>query len=78
MSIHDSSAYGKSQTDSIGQRELLLHALRTASARARLTVQVLETITAQFRHKEIGLDEALDWLRSENVLHLVQYKRVQK
>ena len=78
MSIHQGSAYGKSETDSAGQRELLLHALRTAAARTRLTTHVLETITAQLRHKEIGCNQAIEWLRTENVLHLVQYKQVPK
>jgi hypothetical protein len=55
-----------------GEREFLIHALRTATARARLVVNVLETVSVSLRHKAITTDQAMQWLADENVLQHVE------
>src|SRR5262245_35679398 len=63
---------GSAPVNTGSERELLGHALRTAVNKARHTSSLLEQISVQFRHKLISPDQALDWLRRENLLHLVQ------
>jgi hypothetical protein len=50
------------------EREYLMHALRTAAARARLTTNVLDTIGVSLRHKKVSTDEAMAWLKDEGLL----------
>jgi hypothetical protein len=73
-----SLSHGSAPVNTAGQRELLIHALRTAASRSRLTTNVLETVSVQLRHRQITCDEAIAWLRAEGVLDLVQYKAVLK
>jgi len=54
------------------EREYLLHALRTAATRARLTVNILDTIGVSLRHKAVTTDEAMKWLKDEGVLDCIQ------
>jgi hypothetical protein len=55
-----------------GEREFLIHALRCATARARLVVNLLETVGVSLRHKAVSVDEAMNWLADENVLQHVE------
>jgi hypothetical protein len=55
------------------EREYLLHALRTAAARARLVTNVLDTVGVSLRHKAIATDEAMRWLADEDVLVHVHF-----
>lgn len=70
-SLQQSSAPGKS--DPAGEREYLIHALRTATARARLVVNVLETIGVSLRHRQVACDQAMKWLHEEGLLDHVQF-----
>ncbi len=70
--IAESSAPGK--IDPAGERELLIHALRTAVARSRLVVNTLETIGVSLRHKQVTAEGALEWLRDENLLSYVELR----
>lgn len=55
-----------------GERELLIHSLRTAVTKSRLVTNTLETIGVALRHKQIDCDSALQWLRHENLLDHIQ------
>jgi len=55
-----------------GEREFLIHALRCSTARARLVVNVLETVGVSLRHKAVTTDQAMAWLAEENVLQHVE------
>ena len=70
--IQAPSPIGKSQ-DTPGERDLLLSALRVAAARAKLEVNLFETIGISLRQKAINCAQALQWLKNENVLDLVQF-----
>jgi hypothetical protein len=72
-SIQQGSAPDKSKIDSAGERELLIHALRTATARCRLTANLLETIGVSLRHRQVTTDEAMQWLEEEGCLDHVQF-----
>ena len=53
------------------EREFLTRGINTAIARARLTVNSLESIAAALRHKQATADEVRDWLKEEGLLELV-------
>jgi hypothetical protein len=72
-SIQQGSAPDKSKIDSAGERELLIHALRTATARSRLVTNVLETVGVSLRHRQVNCDEAMQWLHEEGVLNHVEF-----
>lgn len=69
--ILQSSAPGKHNP--AGERELLIHALRTAVARSRLVINALETIGVSLRHNAVTTDQAMTWLDEERLLHLVYF-----
>jgi hypothetical protein len=58
--------------DEAGERELLIHSLRTAVARSRLVTNTLETIGVSLRHKQVSTAEAMNWLHDEGLLNEVQ------
>jgi hypothetical protein len=51
-----------------GERELLIHSLRLATARARLVVNSLETVGVSLRHRAVYTDGAMKWLAEEGLL----------
>ena len=53
--------------DTPGERDLMLSALRVASARARLVANQIDTIGASLRQKAITCKDALEWARQEEV-----------
>jgi hypothetical protein len=61
-------ASGKSNVDTSGERDLMLSALRAASARARLATNELDTIGVSLRQKAITCAQALEWARDEGLL----------
>jgi hypothetical protein len=69
---------GSAPVNTAGQRELLINALRVATSRSRLNTNLLEAVSVQLRHRQVTCEEAIEWLRAENVLHLVEYKAVSK
>jgi hypothetical protein len=69
--IQDRSAPGKNNP--AGERELLIHALRTAVARSRLVTNALETIGVSLRHKSVTTEQAMAWLRDEGLLPRVHF-----
>jgi hypothetical protein len=58
--------------DETGERELLIHSLRTAVARSRLVTNTLETIGVSLRHKQVSTAEAMNWIHDEGLLNEVQ------
>ena len=56
-----------------GERELLIHALRTATARSRLVTNALETIGVSLRHNAVTADQAMAWLQQEKLLDHVDF-----
>lgn len=63
---------GSAPVNAAGEREYFISALRTATARARLVVNVLETVGVSLRHKAVTVDDAMKWLAEEGVLDYVQ------
>jgi hypothetical protein len=71
----ESSPAVKAKMDRHGERELLTNSLRAAIARSRLISNTLETISVALRHRQVSCDQALAWLRSENLLDHIQLGR---
>ena len=71
-SLQQGSAPDKSKMDPAGERELLIHLLRTATARSRLITNVLETVGVSLRHRQVNTEEAMKWLNEEGVLDLIE------
>jgi hypothetical protein len=66
--IANALAPGKSQVDTSGERDLLLSALRAATARARLAANEFDTIGISLRQKAINCEQALEWARDEGLI----------
>jgi hypothetical protein len=58
--------------DTSGERDLLLSALRAATARARLAATEFETIGISLRQKLITCEQALEWARDEGLIGWVR------
>ena len=61
-------APSKSKEDSSGERDLLLSALRAATARARLAATEFDTIGISLRQKLVTCEQALEWARDEGLI----------
>jgi hypothetical protein len=57
-----------SHEDTPGERDLLMNALKAASARSRLISTELETVCLSLRHRKVTCEQALTWLKEENLL----------
>jgi hypothetical protein len=64
---------GVKSHDSPGERDLLLHALRAASARSRLIAIELDSIGVSLRQKVVNCEQALQWAREQNLLDLIHF-----
>ena len=62
-----------SREDTSGERDLLLTALRAASARSRLITTELDSIGTSLRHRQVNCAQAMEWLREEDLLSWVQF-----
>jgi hypothetical protein len=62
-----------SEEDTSGERDLLLTALRAASARSRLITNELDSIGTSLRHRQVNCAEAMAWLREEDLLSWVHF-----
>lgn len=71
MNIH-TTTLARKPIDEAGERELLIHSLRTAVARSRLVTNTLETIGVSLRHKQVSTAEAMNWIHDEGLLNEVQ------
>jgi hypothetical protein len=71
MSISESAGQGK-RLDPAAEREILIHALRTAVSRTKLINTTLETISVQLRHRQVTTEQAMQWLRDENLNQYLQ------
>lgn len=70
--LPEGAVRGKAAANSAGERDFLLNVLRTAAARARLTVNAIEVIGTALRNKQIDCVGALAWARDEGIIdHLV-------
>jgi hypothetical protein len=58
--------------DTSGERDLLLSALRVASAEARLVANQIDTIGASLRQKLVTCEGALQWADEKGLLHLIR------
>jgi hypothetical protein len=58
-------------TDTPGERDLLLTALRAASAQARLISNQIDTIQIALRHRNVTCKQAIEWLRKDRLIHHV-------
>jgi hypothetical protein len=61
-------APSKSNVDTSGERDLMLSALRTATARARLAATEFDSIGISLRQKLITCEQALQWARDEGLI----------
>jgi hypothetical protein len=68
MSVHENSTPSKLVKSNAGERELLLSALRVATARSKLATNVFDSIGVSLRQQKIDCDQALAWLRDEGLL----------
>jgi hypothetical protein len=59
--------------DTPGERDLMLSALRVASAQARLVANQIDTIGASLRQKAITCKDALEWAHEEGVTHWIKF-----
>jgi hypothetical protein len=59
--------------DSPGEIDLMLSALRVASARARLIANQLDTIGASLKQRAISCNDALIWAQEEDLLAWVRF-----
>jgi hypothetical protein len=71
--ITSASTVVKPFGDSAGERDLVMSALRVASAEARLVANTLDTIGASLRQKAVSCQEALIWAHEEDLLHLIKF-----
>ena len=71
-SVAKALAPGKSNVDTSGERDLLLSALRAATARARLAATEFDTIGISLRQKLITCEQALEWARDEGLIGWVR------
>jgi hypothetical protein len=71
-SVAKALAPGKSNVDTSGERDLLLSALRAATARARLAATEFDTIGISLRQKLITCEQALEWARNEGLIGWVR------
>jgi hypothetical protein len=55
------------------EREALLHGLREAISRARLTVNILENVQCALRQKTCGTAGAKKWIERENLFDLLKF-----
>jgi hypothetical protein len=62
------SPQGKSNVDTSGERDLVISALRAATARARLAATEFDTIEISLRQKLITCEQALQWARDEGLI----------
>lgn len=67
-----SLANSSAPVNTAGERELLIHSLRLAVARARLVVNELETIGVSLRHRAVDTDSAMKWLAEEGLLNWIE------
>jgi hypothetical protein len=66
------SPQGKSPVDSSGERDLMISALRVATARARLAANEFDTIGISLRQRAITCSQALEWAREEGLIHWIK------
>jgi hypothetical protein len=59
--------------DTPGERDLMLSALRVASAQARLVANQIDTIGASLRQKAITCKDALEWAHQEGISHWIKF-----
>ena len=71
--ITSASTVVKPFGDSAGERDLVMSALRVASAEARLVANTIDTIGASLRQKAITCQDALIWAHEEDLLHLIKF-----
>jgi hypothetical protein len=71
-SLQHGAGQGKA-LDPAAAREMLLHSLRTATAKTRLITSTLETITVQLRHRQVSTEQALEWIRAEGLDGYLQF-----
>jgi hypothetical protein len=57
------------------ERELLIHALRTATARSRLITNQLESVGVMLRHRCVTTEQAMQELADEGILDLIEFRR---
>jgi hypothetical protein len=76
MNVHvstPSSAVKLNVADTPGERDLMLSALRVASAQARLVANQIDIIGASLRQKAITCSDALAWAQQEGVIHWIKF-----
>ena len=67
------SAVKPVREDTSGERDLMLSALRVASAQARLVANQIDTIGASLRQKAITCKDALAWAQQEEIEGWIQF-----
>jgi hypothetical protein len=73
-SLSERSTPRKPEMAPPGQRDFMLSALRAASARARLAVNLFDTIGTALRHRMITEARAVEWLSDEGLIGEVEFR----
>jgi hypothetical protein len=71
MSLTESAGQGK-RLDPAAEREILIHALRTAVSRTKLITTTLEAISVQLRHRQVSTEQAKQWIEDESLSQYLQ------
>jgi hypothetical protein len=70
-----STAFKPATSETTGERDLLLAALRVASARSKLIAVELDSIGVSLRHKAVNCEQALTWAAEEGLLDWIPLGR---
>ena len=62
-------------SETTGEYDLLLAALRVASARSKLIAVELDSIRVSLRHKAVNCAQALNWAAEEGLLEWIPLGR---
>jgi hypothetical protein len=73
-SVPSPASQGKPKLgESNGDREYLMQVLRSATARAKLISNQLDTIGVALRQKAVSVEDALQWATDEGIVDLLQF-----
>jgi hypothetical protein len=56
-----------------GDREYLMQVLRAATARVKLTANILDSVGVALRQRAITVEDALQWAIDEGIIDLLQF-----
>lgn len=73
MSLLPSTSVLGKALDPGRERDLLLRSIQAATAKAQAAITNFDLIGTSLRHKQVSVEEAREWLRSEGLDHYLQF-----